>query len=54
MFYSGNPADKMPMAIKMVLAVLDATAKFALSKEILGTRLGYSVMVALQILILSV
>jgi hypothetical protein len=39
---------------KMHLAVLNATPKFALSKEILSTRLGYSVMVALQILILSV
>lgn len=40
--------------MQLVLANLTAKPKFALSKEVLGFRLGYSVMVALQILILSV
>ncbi len=38
----------------MVLANLITSPKFALSKEILSMVLGYSVKVALQILILSV
>lgn len=38
----------------MLLAVLIASPKFALSKEILRLQLGYGVTVALQILILSV
>ena len=45
---------KMQKYFKMILAVLNATPKFALSKEILRIGLGYGVTVALQILILSV